>query len=105
MSRDEGAVRRLRRSARQQRPPAPCSAMELPQAEPPRCLQASLAGVTVGVSWMHQPPDRELLHRQHRYRQATHEYRILLAFPMLHVSEHSWISPAIHHESVLYSMS
>jgi hypothetical protein len=35
--------------------------MELPQAEPPRCLQAHWVGVTEDVSRLHQPANRELL--------------------------------------------
>ena len=35
--------------------------MELPQAEPPRCLQAYVVAVTEGVDRLHQPADRELL--------------------------------------------
>src|SRR5262245_40814518 len=41
--------------------PDPDSAMELPQAESPGCLQTYLVGIRVGVNRIDQPADRELL--------------------------------------------
>jgi hypothetical protein len=50
-----------RRSKRQEPTHVPCRVLELPQAEPPRCLQDHWVGVIVGVGRIHHPADRELL--------------------------------------------